>query len=83
MCMNVENKQFVEAKLASGEFENVEAVVDEALRRWRTNDAALSSLREAVEIGLRELDRGEGAPLDIEEVIAEGYARHQEGIRTT
>lgn len=80
--MNIENKQFVEAKLASGEFECVEAVVDEALRLWRTNETALASLREAVDIGLRELDRGECGPLDIEQVIAEGYARHQQGIST-
>ena len=40
---------------------------------------ALSKLREAIEIGLKELDEGKGAPLDIEAVIAQARGEHAGG----
>ena len=40
---------------------------------------ALSELRSAVEVGVRELDAGKGETLDIEEVIGEARAQHARG----
>ena len=37
---------------------------------------ALAELRAALEIGIRELDAGLGAPLDIEELIRQAHAEH-------
>ena len=34
---------------------------------------ALAQLRAAIDIGVRELDAGQGEPLDIEEVIAQAW----------
>ena len=76
--MNAPNQQFVNQKLQSGEFDSPEAVVDEALRRWRENDTAFARLNAAVREGLDQLDEGMGAPLDIEQVIAEGRQRRKE-----
>ena len=64
--MNATNQQFVNQKLQSGEFDSPEAVVDEALRRWREDDRAVAKLKAAVQAGLDQLDDGQGAPLDIE-----------------
>jgi hypothetical protein len=36
----------------------------------------LSTLRPEVEIGIRELDAGQGRPLDIEDVIRQARAEH-------
>lgn len=76
--MTADNKQFVTAKVASGQFASSDDVIDEALRRWRQSDDALMQLRAAVEAGIEELDRGEGIALDIEEVIANGRQRMQQ-----
>jgi putative addiction module CopG family antidote len=76
--MNPTNQQFVNQKLQSGEFNSTEAVIDEALRRWRENDTAFARLKAAVQEGLNQLDEGLGATLDIEQVIAEGRERRKE-----
>ena len=76
--MNATNQQFVNQKLQSGEFDSPEAVIDEALRRWRKNDTAFVRLKAAVRAGLEQLDKGMGGPLDIEQVIAEGRERSKE-----
>ena len=76
--MNAANKQFVNQKLQSGEFDSPEAVVDEALRRWRENDTAFARLQTAIQEGLDQLDKGLGAQLDIEQVITEGRERRNE-----
>lgn len=76
--MNATNQQFVNQKLQSGEFDSPEAVVDEALRRWREDDTAVATLKAAVQAGLDQLDDGQGAPLDIERIIAERRERRKE-----
>ncbi len=40
---------------------------------------ALSELRSAIELGVRELDAGKGETLDIEEVIREARTEHARG----
>jgi hypothetical protein len=37
---------------------------------------ALAQLRAAIDIGVRELDAGQGEPLDLEEVIAQARKEH-------
>ena len=76
--MNATNQQFVNQKLQSGEFDSPDAVIDEALRRWRENDTGFARLKADVQEGLNQLDEGLGAPLDIEQVIAEERERRKE-----
>ena len=73
--MQMENEQFVQALLDSGEYESRDAVVDAAIARWRLHANELAALRAKVQVGIDELDRGEGEPLDIDSIIAEGRAR--------
>jgi hypothetical protein len=40
---------------------------------------ALSRLRAEIEVGIRELDAGQGEPLDIEEVITQARIGHGAG----
>ncbi len=40
---------------------------------------SLAELRAALEVGVRQLDAGEGKELDIEEVIKRAHATHAEG----
>lgn len=74
-CMQPENQQFVQSLIDEGVFVTPDEVVDAALHRWRTQREETARLQAKVHEGLEELDRGEGAPLDVEDVIAEGRKR--------
>lgn len=73
--MQPQNEQFVQSLLEEGEFFSREDVVDAAVERWRTQRDGFANLREMVQVGIDELDRGEGAPLEIDDVIASGRER--------
>jgi hypothetical protein len=53
-----------------------EAAQEQIGRELLDRVEALKRLQAEVEIGLRELDAGEGRPLDIEDVIQEARARY-------
>jgi Arc/MetJ-type ribon-helix-helix transcriptional regulator len=73
--MQARNEQFVQSMLEQGEFATRDEVIEAALERWRTQRDDGARLRAMVQLGTDELDRGEGVPLDIDDVIASGYAR--------
>jgi len=73
--MQARNEQFVQSLLEQGEFATRDDVIDAALERWRLQRDEFASLRAMVQLGIDELDRGEGAPLDIDDVIARGRER--------
>ena len=60
--------RFVEETVASGDFQNASEVVRESLRllkRQRDEDAAkLARLRAEIQIGIDEIERGEGEIID-------------------
>lgn len=63
-------EEFVQQELARGEYRDASDLVSEALRllqQKRRHDA----LREEIRIGLEQAERGEVAPLDMEEIRAE------------
>ena len=72
--MKLENREFIHRKIAEGEFESEDQVVEEALRRWREEEQrqghgnSLSDLRRQIEIGLRDLQAGRSALLDIQAI---------------
>ena len=57
-------ERFVEEKVRSGEYANPDAVVEEALVRLQGDrndgDWTTEALREAVHVGIEQLERGEG-----------------------
>jgi len=56
-----------------------EAAQEQLGREMLKRIATLAELRAAIEIGVRELDAGEGEPLDIEEVIGQARKEHAGG----
>lgn len=69
-------EQFVEEKVKAGQYERADDVVEDGLRLLRhlpewTNE----ELRKEIEIGLAQLERGEGKPWSVTEIIAEGQRR--------
>ncbi len=73
--MQAQNEQFVQSLIALGEFSTSDEVIDAAVERWRTQRDEFAALRAKVQLGIEELERGEGAPLDVEDVIARGHER--------
>ena len=72
-----ELEQFVAEKVKAGQYASPDQVVEESLRLLRdlpvwTDD----DLRKELEIGLEQLDRGEGKPWNVDEIKAEVISRH-------
>lgn len=76
-------ESFVKQKVAAGMYNSVSEVMREALRLLEERDALKSmkmeALRRDVHEGLRELDRGEGSPLDMDTVKARARAIKEHG----
>lgn len=62
-----ELQRFVEQELASGRYQSAEEVVAEGLRLLR--ERKLYELRNDIDAGVEQLDRGEGIELEDEEAI--------------
>jgi Arc/MetJ-type ribon-helix-helix transcriptional regulator len=59
---------FVDQLVTDGIFPSHDAVVTEALLRWRDEQIRFEELKMSFEDSLAELDRGEGTPLDFAEI---------------
>jgi antitoxin ParD1/3/4 len=72
ITLNPEQARFVQQKLESGKYQTVDEVILEALHlleeHEKTYEEWVIETRKKVEVGLAELERGEGIPL--EEVMA-------------
>ena len=68
-------RKFVQDEVASGRFQSAEDVICEALRRLREHERQLDELRAELQIGIDQLDRGEGIPFDAEDIKREIRAR--------
>ena len=66
---------FVHQVMATGMYDSEEAVVVAGLRLLQERERQLEELREELRPALEELDRGEGKPLDIEDIIRRGRER--------
>lgn len=53
-------EQFIEKQLATGCYGTVSEVIRESLRQMEDREAKLASLRAALDVGVEQLDRGEG-----------------------
>jgi antitoxin ParD1/3/4 len=69
-------ERFVEEKVKSGQYASADAVVTSALSLLRDQETLtaedVARLKREVAIGIEQLDRGESAPWDPEEIKAKG-----------
>jgi Arc/MetJ-type ribon-helix-helix transcriptional regulator len=63
------------ARVDAGEFQSVDAAVEEALREFVLLEPPLDELRARIRAGLSELDRGEGVQLDADDLKEAGRQR--------
>lgn len=81
-------ERFVQAKVSSGEYPDPESVVEDALTRLQHRDKAaewnLDDLRAAAQIGLDQLERGEGIEVtgeaELEAFFDEVKSRGRNGL---
>jgi antitoxin ParD1/3/4 len=66
---------FVHHVVSTGAYESEEAVMVAALRLLQERERRLEELRAEIRPALESLDRGEGIPLDFEEVKVRGRQR--------
>lgn len=69
--VSVDVEEFVQRKLASGEFASREELTQEALRVYRELEERYSTFRNTVRERIAEADRGEVEPMDVESIKAE------------
>jgi putative addiction module CopG family antidote len=62
---------FVDAKLASGQFQSIDEVAFAAMRTVRDREDYRSWLKAEIQVGLDELDAGLQEPWDIDEIRTE------------
>ena len=60
------------ARVAAGEFSSLDAAVEEALREFVLLEPPIDELRTKIGAAIAELDRGEGMPLDVEDLKRAG-----------
>lgn len=74
-----ESEELVNAKIQSGQYHSATEVIREGLRLLEEKDALrqikLNQLRRDIAVAVEAADRGEVAPLDIEDIIARGKKR--------
>lgn len=72
-------QQFLQSKVADGGYATEQEVIREALRLLRerdhVRDMRIAQLRAELEPALAALDRGEGQPLDVEDIKRRGRER--------
>jgi len=61
--------------VAGGRFHSEEDVVAEALRLLEVRERKLEALRKDIQVGIDQLDRGEGLPLDVDDIMKRGRER--------
>lgn len=71
-------EKFVEEKVRQGQYENVDAVLNNAVEMLKAQDEMspedLEALRREIDIGLEQADRGEFVEFTAEDIIREGEA---------
>jgi putative addiction module CopG family antidote len=71
----VDLEQFIEQELAAGKYASKEELIAEAVRLLCERERRVKELRDEIFPALERLDRGEGEPLDAEDIKARGMRR--------
>jgi antitoxin ParD1/3/4 len=79
VSLTAELKELVEDKVKSGLYQSASEVVRDALRLLQERDhlraTRLDALRGEIAVGIEQADRGELAPIDMDEILAESRKR--------
>ena len=82
VSLTPELENMVNEKVQSGLYNSASEVVREALRLLKEQDELrrirLEELRREIQVGIDELERGEGRAIDFEALKAEAHARFEE-----
>jgi antitoxin ParD1/3/4 len=76
--MSAEVESLIQREYASGMYQSTDDLLVEAVLLLRDRNERLQGLRKAIVPSLERLDRGQGRPLDIESIKAEGRRRLDE-----
>jgi len=72
-------ERWINSKVKEGKYQTASEVVREAVRQFADREQrrklALERLRREIDLGLRQIERGEATPLTLQEVKAEGRRR--------
>jgi len=64
-------EEIIQQELASGKYESEDQVIAEALHLLQKRECKLNALREEIQVGIKQLDNGEGDPLDMASIKEE------------
>jgi antitoxin ParD1/3/4 len=70
-------QEFIDREVASGKFRSPDDVVSAAMRLFEERERKLDAIRDELMIGIEQLDRGEGIPID--EAFAQVLGEDLEG----
>ena len=72
-------QEFIEKQVSTGRYQTASEVVREGLRLIEDRDTQralqLRRLREEIQVGLDQIEKGQVAPLDVKKIKAEGRKR--------
>ena len=73
--------QYIQQKVATGEFPSAEAFAREAIAVYRELESRHAPLKAEVQQRIAQVERGEVGPIDFEAIKARGRARATDGTR--
>lgn len=69
ISLRPEHERFIEQRIKSGKYADAAAVIDDALGLLRITPRSLDELGELLDVGIQQLDRGEGITLRNEQEL--------------
>ena len=81
--LDKQTEAFIERKIQDGTFKDATEAIREAVIMMAERDARLTALREALQIGIDQIERGETVPLTLDllnRTIIEAKRRNAAGI---
>lgn len=80
--LHPDTAQFIREQIEAGHYSDIDEVIQDAMNLLQNRKlspeeraAKLERLRKDIQIGIDQLDRGEGTPWNVEEIKAEGRQR--------
>lgn len=76
-----ELEEYIQRKVASGEFESTDQFISEAMRLYREMESRHDQLRKDVQHGIDQIERGEGIELNDDEELRRFFADIKTRVR--
>jgi len=77
VSLSPEIAEKIRRRMESGRYESEDEVIEHAFLALDAEDELLADLRAKIDAGVKELDEGLGAPLDLEDFLKRANARHE------